>query len=107
MLIAKHLGSSSRFNGYSFIEDMISDGIARVMTAALPKLDPNKECFSYITRTIWCAFIWRIQNEKKHWNIKCSEYERLTGEQCSWKNNYGQQDAADEHGDDELEEQPD
>ena len=106
LTIAKHLGGSSRFNGYSFNEDMIYDGVSRVMTAALPKLDPDRECFSYITRTIWCAFIWRIKTEKNYWNTKCAIYERLIGKECTWKNSNSQQNDANEGEDGDLEKYP-
>lgn len=90
--IATRLASSSNFRGYSFVDDMIQESVARCFTAALPKLDPDRECFSYLTQTIYMCFIGIIHREQKFWSVKRKIYEELTGKECNWKDGLRSED---------------
>lgn len=87
-MIARHLASSAKFRGYSFVADMISEAVARCVTAALPKLDPDKNPFSYLTQTCWMSFLATIYREQKYWTAKRRYYEKLTGLPCDWKDGH-------------------
>ena len=90
--IATRLASSSNFRGYSFVDDMIFTAVARCIQAALPKLDPDRECFSYLTQTIYMCFIGIIHREQKFWSMKRKIYEELTGKECDWKDGLRSED---------------
>jgi len=64
--IATHLSYKGNFVGYSYRDDMISDGIENCLVAA-DKFDPEKSSnpFAYYTQIIYFAFVRRIQKEKK------------------------------------------
>ena len=64
--IATHLSYKGNFVGYSYRDDMISDGIENCLVAA-DKFDPDKSSnpFAYYTQIIYFAFVRRIQKEKK------------------------------------------
>ena len=94
--IATRLASSSKFRGYSFVDDMIFTAVARCFTAALPKLDPDKECFSYLTQTIYMCFLGIIHREQKFWSVKRKIYEELTGKECDWKDGHRSEDEQDD-----------
>jgi|TARA_R110000796_G_scaffold65186_10_gene150794 DNA-directed RNA polymerase specialized sigma subunit len=69
--IATRLASRPNFSGYSYKEDMISDGLENAIQA-LGNFDPDKSSnpFAYFTQIIWYAFLRRIDKEKKQMYIK-------------------------------------
>lgn len=69
--ISENLAKKSNFSGYSFIEEMKSDGIENCMQY-LHNFNPQKSQnpFAYFTRIIWFAFLRRIAKEKKQQYIK-------------------------------------
>lgn len=71
MLICNRLSLNKNFIGYSYRDEMISDGIEKC-SAAIFKFDPvnYKNPFAYFTQIAWNAFIARIQREKKQSYIK-------------------------------------
>jgi len=69
--IATRLSLKPNFIGYSFREEMISDGLENCVNY-LNNFNPEKSDnpFAYFTQIIWFAFIRRIDKEKKHLYIK-------------------------------------
>ena len=69
--IATRLASKPNFSGYSYKDDMISDGLENAIQA-LGNFDPEKSSnpFAYFTQIIWYAFLRRIDKEKKQLYIK-------------------------------------
>ncbi len=69
--IATHLSFRPNFVGYSYRYDMIGDAIENCLSY-IDSFDPNKStnAFSYITQICWCAFIRRLNQEKKQSVIK-------------------------------------
>ena len=69
--IATRLATKPNFSGYSYKEEMISDGLENAIQA-LGNFDPNKSHnpFAYFTQIIWYAFLRRIDKEKKQLYIK-------------------------------------
>ncbi len=69
--IATHLSYRPNFIGYSYREEMISDGIENCLMYA-SNFDPAKSSnpFSYFTQIVYYAFVRRIQKEKKQQFIK-------------------------------------
>jgi hypothetical protein len=69
--IATHLSYKGNFAGYSYREDMISDGVENCLIYA-NNFDPAKSSnpFGYFTQIIYFAFVRRIQREKKQSYIK-------------------------------------
>ena len=69
--IATRLASRPNFSGYSYKDDMISDGLENAIQA-LGNFDPEKSNnpFAYFTQIIWYAFLRRIDKEKKQLYIK-------------------------------------
>jgi hypothetical protein len=66
-LIAKNLATKPNFSGYSFIDEMISDGIENCIMY-IHNFNPDKSTnpFGYITLIIHHAFLRRIEKEAKH-----------------------------------------
>ena len=66
MLIATRLATRPNFIGYSYKDEMISDGIENCL-AYLHNFNPEKSTnpFAYFTQIIYYAFLRRIQKEKK------------------------------------------
>ena len=66
MLLAKNIASRPNFSGYTYIDEMISDGILNA-SKALHKFDPevSNNPFGYFTTVIWRSFLQRIETEKK------------------------------------------
>lgn len=81
LLIATRLASKPNFAGYSFKEEMISDGIENSLMY-LHNFNPDKSSnpFAYFTQIIKFAFIRRIQKEKKQHYIKVKNLENLAFE---------------------------
>lgn len=71
LLIAQRLATKPNFSGYSYKEEMISDGIENCLQY-IHNFDPEKSSnpFAYFTQIIWYAFLRRIQKEKKQTYIK-------------------------------------
>ena len=71
MMIAKRLATRPNFVGYSYKDEMISDGIENCLTY-IHNFNPEKSTnpFAYFTQIIYYAFLRRIQKEKKQMYIK-------------------------------------
>ena len=71
MLISQRLATKPNFSGYTFKEEMVSDGIENCLQY-IHNFDPEKSSnpFAYFTQIIWYAFLRRIQKEKKQTYIK-------------------------------------
>jgi DNA-directed RNA polymerase specialized sigma subunit len=69
--IANRLSNRFNFNGYSFKDEMISDGILNAVEA-IDSFDPekSKNPFAYFTQIIYWAFVRRIEKEKKERSIR-------------------------------------
>jgi len=69
--IATRLATKPNFSGYSYKEDMISDGIENCLKY-IGNFNPEKSQnpFAYFTQIIWYAFLRRIQKEKKQMYIR-------------------------------------
>ena len=69
--IATRLATKPNFSGYSYKEDMISDGIENCLLY-INNFNPEKSQnpFAYFTQIIWYAFLRRIQKEKKQQDLK-------------------------------------
>jgi len=69
--ISTKLATKPNFSGYSYKDDMISDGLENAIQA-LGNFDPTKSSnpFAYFTQIIWYAFLRRIDKEKKQLYIK-------------------------------------
>jgi len=69
--IATRLASKPNFSGYSYKDEMISDGLENAIQA-LGNFDPEKSSnpFAYFTQIIWYAFLRRIDKEKKQLYIR-------------------------------------
>jgi len=76
MLIATRLATRPNFVGYSYKDEMISDGIENCL-AYLHNFNPEKSTnpFAYFTQIIYYAFLRRIQKEKKQLYIKHKSFE--------------------------------
>jgi len=70
-LIATKLATRPNFSGYSYKDEMISDGIENCLQY-LHNFDPDKSKnpFAYFTTIIYYAFLRRIQKEQKQQYIK-------------------------------------
>ena len=70
-LIATRLATKPNFSGYSYKDDMISDGIENCIQY-IHNFNPEKSQnpFAYFTQIIWFAFLRRIQKEKKQMYIR-------------------------------------
>lgn len=69
--IANRLATKPNFSGYTYKEEMISDGLENAIQA-LGNFDPEKSSnpFAYFTQIIWYAFLRRIDKEKKQLYIR-------------------------------------
>ncbi len=76
LLICNNLAKKPNFSGYTYKQDMISDGIMDCL-AAVDKFDPDRtnNPFAYFTQIAWNAFLRRIQKEKKQTYIKHKNFE--------------------------------
>lgn len=71
LLIAQNLSNKPSFIGYSYKEEMISDGIETcVRYAYLFNPAKSNNPFAYFTQAIKMSFIRRINNEKKQQYLK-------------------------------------
>ncbi len=69
--ICNRLSTKPNFSGYSYKDEMISDGLENCL-AAVGGFNAEKSvnAFAYFTQIAWNAFIRRIQKEKKETYIK-------------------------------------
>jgi DNA-directed RNA polymerase specialized sigma subunit len=69
--IAKNLSLRYNFNGYTFRDEMIGDGILNAVEA-IDSFDPQKSNnpFAYFTQIIYWAFVRRIEKEKKERDVR-------------------------------------
>lgn len=76
MMIANRLATRPNFVGYSYKDEMISDGIENCL-AYIHNFNPEKSTnpFAYFTQIIYYAFLRRIQKEKKQLYIKHKSFE--------------------------------
>lgn len=76
--IATRLSTKPNFSGYSYKDDMISDGIENCLQY-IHNFDPEKSSnpFAYFTQIIWFAFLRRIQKEKKQMYIRFKSSQSL------------------------------
>lgn len=76
LLICNNLAKKPNFSGYTYKQDMISDGIMDCI-AAVDNFNPDKtnNPFAYFTQIAWNAFLRRIQKEKKQTYIKHKNFE--------------------------------
>jgi hypothetical protein len=74
--IANGLARRPNFSGYSFKEEMISDGIENCLNY-LDNFDPkiSSNPFSYFTQIVFFAFLRRIQFESKQTYVKFKSFE--------------------------------
>lgn len=76
--IATRLATKPNFSGYSYKDDMISDGIENCLQY-IHNFNPEKSQnpFAYFTQIIWYAFLRRIQKEKKQMYIRFKSSQEL------------------------------
>jgi hypothetical protein len=76
LLICNNLAKKPNFSGYTYKQEMISDGIIDCISA-VDNFDPNKTSnpFAYFTQIAWNAFLRRIHKEKKQAYIKHKNFE--------------------------------
>lgn len=77
-LIARRLATKANFSGYSYKEEMISDGIENCIKY-IDNFDPNKSenPFAYFTQIIKFAFIRRIKKEGRQQYFKMKNVQDL------------------------------
>ncbi|ASS33940.1 late sigma transcription factor [Acidovorax phage ACP17] len=67
LAISTNMGTRWNFSGYSWVDEMVLDGIVAA-TRAVPKFDrahPKKNPFGFLSFIIWRAFLARIKSEKE------------------------------------------
>lgn len=71
ILIANKLAHHKSFCNYTYLEDMVGDGIENCIRC-LRNFDPDKSSnpFAYFTTILWYAYVRVIKKEKKHSIIK-------------------------------------
>lgn len=86
LLICNNLAKKPNFSGYTYKQDMISDGIIDCI-AAVDNFNPDKtnNPFAYFTQIAWNAFLRRIQKEKKQTYIKHKNYENNVLHEENWE----------------------
>ena len=71
LLICNGLAKRPNFSGYTYIDEMVSDGIENcIMAVNSFNPDKSKNAFGYFNKIAWWAFVRRIQSEKKQAYIK-------------------------------------
>lgn len=78
LLIANRLATRPNFSNYTYIEEMILDGIENCIMV-IDNFDCEKYSnpFAYFTQIIWFAFLRRIEKEKKQTYIKYKSFQEL------------------------------
>ena len=91
LLICNNLAKKPNFSGYTYKQDMISDGIIDCI-AAVDNFNPDKtnNPFAYFTQIAWNAFLRRIQKEKKQTYIKHKNYENSVLMDEHWEHSTAQ-----------------
>lgn len=76
VLICNNLAKKPNFSGYTYKQEMVSDGIIDCISA-VDNFNPRKtnNPFAYFTQIAWNAFIRRIYKEKKQTYIKHKNFE--------------------------------
>lgn len=76
LLICNNLAKKPNFSGYTYKQEMISDGIMDCI-AAVKNFNPERtnNPFAYFTQIAWNAFLRRIHKEKKQVYIKHKNFE--------------------------------
>lgn len=76
--IGTRLATKPNFSGYSYKEDMISDGIENCLLY-INNFNPEKSSnpFAYFTQIIWYAFLRRIAKEKKQMYIRFKSSQQM------------------------------
>lgn len=71
MIMAKRISTKPNFSGYSYKEEMVSNGVV-ACCGALHKFDPEKSdnTFAYYTSIIHNAFIQILNKEKRQQDIR-------------------------------------
>lgn len=88
--IATRLATKPNFSGYSYKEDMISDGIENCLQY-INNFNPEKSQnpFAYFTQIIWYAFLRRIQKEKKQMYIRYKSSQNMLHRGDTYSTNAG------------------
>jgi len=77
-MIATRLATKPNFSGYSYKEDMISDGIENCLQYMHNfNAEKTQNPFAYFTQIIWFAFLRRIQKEKKQMYIRFKSSQQM------------------------------
>jgi len=85
MKIAKRFGSQPKFSGYSYIEDMISSAVER-MVEQIDKFDVNRRPanpFAYFTQTTRNQFLAILKREKRQRDIKSKYRTKVWEDLCT------------------------
>jgi hypothetical protein len=92
LLIAENLAHKPNFNGFTWKEDMIGDGIENCIMY-FDNFDPkkSKNPFAYFTQIIYYAFLRRILKEKKqlYAKYKATEHHGVLGDMEQHENDDG------------------
>jgi DNA-directed RNA polymerase specialized sigma24 family protein len=98
LLICNNLAKKPNFSGYTYKQDMISDGIIDCISA-VDNFDPDKtnNPFAYFTQIAWNAFIRRIHKEKKQTYIKHKNFENSFLMNELWEGDSNMQMVANEY----------
>ena len=77
-MIATRLANKGNFIGYTYKDEMISDGLENCVVA-VESFNPekSKNPFAYFTQIIWYAFLRRIEKEKKQTYVKYKALENM------------------------------
>ena len=86
LLICNNLAKKPNFSGYTYKQDMISDGIIDCISA-VDNFDPDKtnNPFAYFTQIAWNAFIRRIHKEKERQRYEEEKKEGVASEEAYTK----------------------
>lgn len=78
LMIANRLATRPNFSNYTYIEEMILDGVENCIMV-IDNFDCEKYSnpFAYFTQIIWYAFLRRIEKEKKQTYIKYKSFQEL------------------------------
>jgi DNA-directed RNA polymerase specialized sigma subunit len=76
LTIAKNLSNKGNFRGYTWKEDMVSEGVC-LCVRYLKNFDLNKSKnpFAYITQICWNAFLMYLRKEKQKSKVKAMVYD--------------------------------
>lgn len=82
VMIATKLATKGNFVGYTYKDEMISDGLENCVVA-IHSFNPEKSTnpFAYFTQIIWYAFLRRIEKEKKQTYVKYKALENIAFEE--------------------------